>query len=277
MFSRAAVLDTFYGAGGNCFDTAFIYHDGYSDRFLGRWIERHNIRDGVIVIAKGAHTPNCDPVSMHNELSVSLERLGTDYVDIYMLHRDNPDVPVGEFVECSERGADGRTRAKRMALLTGVGLGCRAAITYARGSKGLTPLSAVNNHFSLAEMGEPPWEGCLDCTDPEFVEWLTVQHFPNFAWSSQARGFFVEGRVRPKEVLGQSMTIAIDAPGQKNLVGRRGVPSAVIALAYVLSQPFPSFAMVGSCTPDQVRDAWKAFDLWLSPSDLHWLKTGLRN
>ena len=124
-----AVLDTFYGAGGNCFDTAFIYHDGYSERFLGRWVERHNIRDGVIVIGKGAHTPNCDPVSMHNELSVSLERLGTDYVDIYMLRRDNLDVPVGEVVEALNeeltrpRKAFGASNWSRARL--------RTAITYA--------------------------------------------------------------------------------------------------------------------------------------------------
>ena len=154
-----AVLDAFYVGGGNCFDTAFIYHDGYSDRFLGHWIEQHNIRDAVVVIGKGAHTPNCDPVSMRNELSVSLERLRTDYMDLYMLHRDNPEVPVGEFIEAlNEELRLGRVKAFGASNWTVARL--EAAITYAQ-ARGLTPLSALSNHFSLAEIGDPPWKGAL--------------------------------------------------------------------------------------------------------------------
>ena len=172
-----AVLDTFYDAGGNCFDTAFIYHDGYSERFLGCWVERRNIRDDVVVIGKGAHTPNCDPVSMRNELSVSLERLRTDYVDLYMLHSDDLAVPVGEFVEAlNEEVLGGRVRAFGASNWSMARLD--AAVTSAQ-TRGLIPFSVLSNHFSLATMGDPPWEGCLDSADAAFVEWLTVHQLPD--------------------------------------------------------------------------------------------------
>ena len=242
-----AVLDAFYEAGGNCFDTAFIYHDGHSERFLGQWIEQRDIRSGVVVIGKGAHTPNCDPVSLRNELLVSLERLRTDYVDLYMLHRDNPEVPVGEFAEVlSDEVRLGRVRAFGASNWTMARV--EAAITYAQ-ARGLTPLSALSNHFSLAEMGDPPWEGCLDCSGSAFVEWLTDHQFPNFAWSSQARGLFVEERAVP-QTGSWAFKGNVDRRFRAAELGlREGVPATAIAVAYVLSQPFPSFAMVRVAHP----------------------------
>ena len=227
-----AVLDTFYDAGGNCFDTAFIYHDGYSERFLGCWVERRNIRDDVVVIGKGAHTPNCDPVSMRNELSVSLERLRTDYVDLYMLHSDNLAVPVGEFVEAlNEEVLGGRVRAFGASNWSMARLD--AAVTYAQ-THGLIPFSVLSNHFSLATMSDPPWEGCLDCADAAFVEWLTVHQLPNFAWSSQARGLFVEERVAP-DAGSWAIKENLDRRSRAATLGlKQGVPATAIALAYVV-------------------------------------------
>ena len=211
---------------------------------------------------------------MRNELSVSLERLRTDYVDLYMLHRDNLAVPVGEFVEAlNEEVLGGRVRAFGASNWSMARLD--AAVTYAQ-TRGLIPFSVLSNHFSLATMSDPPWEGCLDCADAAFVEWLTVHQLPNFAWSSQARGLFVEERVAP-DAGSWAIKENLDRRSRAATLGlKQGVPATAIALAYVLSQPFPSFAMIGSRTPDQIRDAWKAFDVSLSPSDLLWLKTGVR-
>src|SRR5690625_5422006 len=92
----SAMFDAFYEIGGTTFDTAYIYGGGYTEKLLGKWVENRGIREDVVIIAKGAHTPHCDPESITRQLAESLEKQRTDYADLYMMHRDNPDIPVGE-------------------------------------------------------------------------------------------------------------------------------------------------------------------------------------
>ena len=93
----SVMYDDYFELGGNCFDTARQY--GSSENVVGQWIKNRNIREEIVLITKGAHTPGCYPENVTTELHESLEGLQTDYVDIYFLHRDNPDIPVGEFVD----------------------------------------------------------------------------------------------------------------------------------------------------------------------------------
>lgn len=112
----SAIFDLFVEQGGNVFDTGYIYGGGVLEGRLGRWIQNRGIREDVVVITKGAHTPYCDPESITRQLLESLERQGTDYADIYMMHRDNPDIPVGSSSTCStstaEPGASACTAAR---------------------------------------------------------------------------------------------------------------------------------------------------------------------
>ena len=78
----AVVWDAWAEAGGNAFDTGFVYGGGAHEAVLGQWI------------AKGAHSPYCTPRSIGAQLEISLSRLGLDFVPIYIMHRDNPAVPV---------------------------------------------------------------------------------------------------------------------------------------------------------------------------------------
>ncbi len=105
------MFDDFFESGGNCFDTAWIYGGGACEKVLGQWVKDRNIRRQVILIDKGAHTPSCNPKDLTAQLMQSLERLQTDYLDIYMMHRDNPEIPVGEFVDVmNEHQRAGRIR-----------------------------------------------------------------------------------------------------------------------------------------------------------------------
>jgi aryl-alcohol dehydrogenase-like predicted oxidoreductase len=98
----AAVFDDFVQRGGNCFDTAYIYGGGRMERLLGRWVSDRGIREHLVIVGKGASTPHCDPETLRCQLADSLDRLDTDHVDLYLMHRDNTDVPVGEFVDAME-------------------------------------------------------------------------------------------------------------------------------------------------------------------------------
>ena len=117
-----------------------------------------------MVIGKGAHTPLCYPEMIGKQLTQSLDRLQTDHVDIYFMHRDNPDVPVGEFVDAMDREVKaGRIRGpfggsnwtmQRM----------DEAIAYAERTGKQKP-GALSNNFSLAEMLEPIWAGLRHLLD----------------------------------------------------------------------------------------------------------------
>ena len=88
----ATMFDDFVERGGTTFDTAYIYGGGRGEKLLGQWMTNRGNRDEVVVIGKGAHTPHCDPESISRQLPESLERLQTDHVDLYLMHRDNEDI-----------------------------------------------------------------------------------------------------------------------------------------------------------------------------------------
>ena len=107
----AIMFDDYFERGGNTFDTAYIYNST-RETLLGEWIRLRGVRDQVVVITKGGHTPFCEPKFLTAQLLESLERQKNDYADIYMMHRDNPNVPVAEFVDClNEHVRAGRIRA----------------------------------------------------------------------------------------------------------------------------------------------------------------------
>jgi aryl-alcohol dehydrogenase-like predicted oxidoreductase len=108
----APLFDAFAEAGGTLFDTAFHYGAGRSDTIVGHWLHDRGMRDQCVIIGKGAHTPNCNPAAVTPQLMQSLEMLKTDHIDVYFLHRDNPDVPVGEWVDVlDEHFRAGRIRS----------------------------------------------------------------------------------------------------------------------------------------------------------------------
>jgi predicted dehydrogenase len=94
-----ALYDDFFERGGNCFDTAYIYQGGWSETVLGHWIKSRGVRDDVVIIAKGVHPPQDNPDSIATQLDESLERMGLEHADIYMMHRDNEKYPVSEWVD----------------------------------------------------------------------------------------------------------------------------------------------------------------------------------
>ena len=94
-----AMFDHFFQLGGNVFDTAYIYNDGKSDSYLGGWINSRALRDEVVILGKGAHTPDCLPEKIRPQLNETLSRMSIDHLDIYCLHRDNEDIQVEEFID----------------------------------------------------------------------------------------------------------------------------------------------------------------------------------
>jgi predicted dehydrogenase/aryl-alcohol dehydrogenase-like predicted oxidoreductase len=271
----SAMFDHFFERGGNAFDTAYIYGGGERERLLGQWVRNHGIREQVVILGKGAHSPHCYPDALSRQLLESLERLGTDYLDIYMMHRDNPQVPVGEFIDV----LNGHTRAGRMRVFGGSNWSLQRVVeasAYAA-ENGLRGFSAISNNFSLARMVDPVWGGCIAASTPEFRAYLTETQLPLIAWSSQARGFFTD-RAHPAKRSDEELVrcwYSEDNWRRREravmLAEKRGVLPINIALAYVLCQPFPTFPIIGPRTLEETRTSLPALTLELSPEELAWL------
>jgi predicted dehydrogenase/aryl-alcohol dehydrogenase-like predicted oxidoreductase len=270
------MFDHFFERGGNAFDTAYVYGGGLQERLLGQWIKNRGVRDRVVVIVKGAHTPFCDPANLTRQLEQSLERLGTDHADIYLMHRDNPDVPASEFVDVlNEHGRAGRIRAFGGSNWTLQRVD--DANAYAR-QNSLTPFALVSNQFSLARMIEPVWAGCVSASDDESREWFTRTQTALLAWSSQARGFFAPGRAAPDKRDDAELVRCWYSQDNfqrleraAKLAAEKNASPINIALAYVLNQPFPTFALIGPRTVSETRKSLPALSVKLSNAEMRWL------
>jgi aryl-alcohol dehydrogenase-like predicted oxidoreductase len=271
----SAMLDHFVEVGGNCIDSAHIYAGGQSEQAIGHWMKSRGNREEIVVLTKGGATPHCNPGDITKQLMTSLERLQTDYIDIYVLHRDNLDLPVGELVEVlNEHHRAGRIRAfggSNWSLDR-----VRAANGYAK-AKGLVGFAAVSNNFSLARMVEPVWGGCIAASDPASREWFIQTQTALLPWSSQARGFFLpfatpdyQGDPELRRCWSSEDNFRRRERAVE-LADKRGVEPINIALAYVLHQPFPTFPLIGPRTINETRSSFNALNVALSPDEVKWL------
>ena len=275
------MFDHFFSLGGNIFDTAYIYNEGKSDRYLGRWIKHRNIRDEVIVLGKGAHTPHCEPKFIKPQLEESLSRLNIDSMDIYCLHRDNLEVPVSEFIdalnEIRDEGLIKVIGASNWSLTR-----FKAALDYAERSN-LEPFSVLSNNFSLARMVEPVWPGCESCKDEDFKFFLEEHQVTLLPWSSQARGFFLDN----KEFESQNHISNPNLIEQKRvwfseknlerrkrcfaLAQKKEVEPIQIALAFCLTQPFKTLPLVGPRNIFETESCFQSLFINLSKEEIAWL------
>jgi len=279
------LLDAAFVLGCNGVDCAHGYGGGASERAVGQWMEARGIREFVI-LTKGAH-PNADrqrvtPYDITADLEDSLARLRSSYIDIYVLHRDNPALPVGPVVEIlNEHHRAGKIRAFGGSNWTHRRI--QDANDYAK-AHGLTPFTASSPHFSLAETVNSPWgPGCVAISGPaesEARRWYAKTNMPVFAYSSLARGLF-SGRVTR-----DNFRETADGACQhaychevnfkrldrvRELAREKGLSVPQIAMAYVMNQPLNIFALVGAASGEEFKANVEALDVTLTAEELAWL------
>jgi aryl-alcohol dehydrogenase-like predicted oxidoreductase len=259
-----ALFDAWLEAGGTVIDTAHVYEEGDAERVLGRWLaDRPGARERIVLVTKGAH-PDGDrrrvtPADIAADLRDSMERLGGP-VDLYLLHRDDPDVEVGEIVDAldAHRRA-GEIRAFGVSNWTLPRID--AANAYAA-ERGVAGIACNSPHLSLAVQNAPPWAGCLSATDAGSRAWHERTGMPLLAWSAQAAGFFAGAR-----------TDVYDNPDNRERRARAGQlgDANAVALAWVLAQPFPTVAVVGPHSVEHLHASLAALDVELSADEVRWL------
>ena len=156
------LLDEMFSLGVNAFDTARGYQG--AEKSLGHWIWQRGNRDQVVILSKCGNVGPLGHVKVNRhviekELSESLKALGTDYIDIYLLHRDDPKTPVGEVIEAlNEAQEQGKIRVFGVSNWTHERI--VEANAYAK-EHGLHGFSVSSPNFGLARQMKDPWGG--DC------------------------------------------------------------------------------------------------------------------
>ena len=284
-----SLLDRSFELGCNTFDTARMYWD--SERTLGAWIRERRNRDKVVLISKGCHPhllsrrPRLSASDVSHDLHASLKALGTDFIDLYLLHWDHPTARVEPVMERLNRhidegkiGAIGASNWSHERIAS--------ANTFATG-KGLEPFSASSVQFSLAEWKRSPWPGAVTLGgDGQRAarEWYSMHGLPVFAYSSLARGFF-SNHYDPTNPGGNRVSrwCARYFGTEENIqrlqrakvfAREHHVTVAQVALAYVLCHPLHAFAVVGCTTFEKFAENVAALSLKLDEATLHWLATG---
>jgi 1-deoxyxylulose-5-phosphate synthase len=267
-----AVLDAFVEAGGTAIDTAHVYEGGDAERVVGRWLgDRPGVRERLAIVTKGAH-PDGDRVrvtaaDIAADLRDSMERLGGP-VDLYLLHRDDPSVDAGELIDA----LDAHRRAGEIRAF-GVSNWTLPRIDEANAyaaERGVAGICCNSPHLSLAVQDEPPWPGCMSATDDESRTWHTRTGMTLLAWSAQAGGFFAGANGDASRVYQNAANRERRARAEQ-LARRTGTTAPAVALAWVLAQPFPTIAAIGTLSVEHLRSSLEALDVELSADDVRWL------
>ena len=284
-----ALLDAAYEFGYTCLDTAHGYDGGDSERGLGLWMQERGNRDKMTIITKGCHH-NVDRTrltsfDLTSDLYDSLARLRTDYIDVYLLHRDDPSVPVGPLVETlNEHLQAGRIHAFGASNWTHQRIAM--ANEYAR-THGLTSFVASSPNYGLAEQVEDPWGGgCVTISgfkNRGAQKWYAANQMPILAYSSLARGLF-SGRITPENYQNKKSTL--DQACRKAYCHRinfkrleraillsieKEVSVPQLVLAYIFGSPMNVFPIVGAAQRRELEDNVQAFNILMTDRERSWL------
>ena len=272
------LLDAWVELGGNALDSARQYGAtrwGESEEVIARWLRDRDARDRVLVGTKGGHHKvvgerRVNPDGIREDLDASLAALETR-IDTYLLHRDDPEQPVGPIVDVlNEYHRAGSILAFGASNWTTARID--EANAYAA-SRGLAGFSFSSPNLSLAVQNEPPWEEALSASDSESRAWYERSQMPLFAWSAQASGWFT-GHYSPQA----DVPRVYDNPGNRERLRRarelgaaKGTDANAVALAWVLHQPFPTWALIGPQNVEELRTSVAALEVTLTDDEVRWL------
>lgn len=260
-------------AGINFFDTANSYSDGTSEEFLGRALREYVPRDEVVVATKVffplRKEPNSGGLSrkaIMREIDASLRRLGTDYVDLYQIHRWDYDTPIEETLQALHDVV--KAGKARYIGASSMHAWQFAKALYLADRHGWTRFSIMQNHYNLLYREE----------EREMLKLCRAEGVGVLPWSPLARGRltrdWAEGSARADtdDVLKRLYSATeqadrgvIDAVGE--VAAQRGVSRAQVAMAWLLRQPAVTAPIVGASKPGHLEDAVAALALRLTDEE----------
>jgi 1-deoxyxylulose-5-phosphate synthase len=263
-------------AGITFFDTADMYSDGASEVVTGRLLSALIARDELVLATKVYFPmtlgPNGRGLSRKHILSAidaSLSRLGMDYVDLYQIHRWDPQTPIEETMEALHDVV----RAGKVRYLGASSMYAWqfAKAQHAAERHGWTPFVSMQDHYNLVYREE----------EREMIPLCLDEGIALLPWSPLARGFLAGTRTREGErrtTRAETDAFADELYGRpedfdvadavRAVAGERGVPAAQVALAWLLHKPGVTAPIVGATKLAHLEDALAAAELTLSDEEI---------
>ena len=258
------------------FDTADTYSAGASEVATGRILSKLLTREEIVLATKvfmpmtpGENGGGLSRKHILSAIDASLERLGVDYVDLYQIHRWDPRTPIEETMQAlHEVVRAGKARYIGASSMFAWQL---AKAQHVADRQGLTRFVSMQNHYNLIYREE----------EREMIPLCIDQQLGVIPWSPLARGMLAGNRTREGERLtsrsgsDQFTDYLYAQPTDFDVVERvaevaaeRGVPSAQVALAWLLHRPGVTAPIVGATRPEHLRDALAAEQLRLSEEEI---------
>lgn len=260
--------------GINFFDTANSYSDGTSEEFLGRALRDQARRDEVVIATKvffplhsGPNSGGLSRKAIFREIDASLTRLGTDYVDLYQIHRWDYGTPIEETLEALHDVV--KAGKARYIGASSMYAWQFAKALYTARRHGWTRFATMQNHYNLLYREE----------EREMLPFCAAERIGVMPWSPLARGRLTRdwdhttARVQSDEVM-RSLYAASEEADRRVIeavgavAARLGVARAQVALAWLLHQSSVTSPIVGASKPQHLSDAQAALSLRLSDEDL---------
>lgn len=282
------LLDEVLASGVQTLDTARAYTA--SEKVLGDWMKRRQNRNQLVILSKGGHPSvfgrkRITETDIRKDVERSLGYLQTDYIDIYLLHRDDPEKPVDEAVEIlNQLHKEGKIGAFGASNWTYERIA--DANDYAK-RHGLIPFTVSSPNFGLAEQKEDPWGGaCVTISgkDGEQArEWYRNNQMPVIAYSSLGRGLF-SGKIGT--VTMETYGKLLDEPARKGylceenlervrrcaqMALEKGCSIPQIALAWIFRQHMNVFAITAVSKGERIQENLNALNIELSEDECRYL------
>ena len=259
--------------GINFFDTANVYSVGSSEEFLGRALKDMANRDEVVIatkvhgrMRKGPNGAGLSRKEILTEVDHSLRRLGTDYIDLYQIHRFDPHTPIEETMEALHDVV--RSGKVRYIGASSMYAWQFAKMQYTADAHGWTRFVSMQNHYNLLNREE----------EREMMPFCADQGVGVIPWSPLARGRLTrdwDETTNRSETDAFGQTLYDTASSDRVVVERvaeiaaeRGAARATVALAWMLSKPFVTAPIIGATKPHHLDDAVAAVDLQLTDEEM---------
>ena len=261
-------------AGINFFDTANVYSLGSSEEYLGRALTELGVpRDEVVIATKvrgrmrpGPNGEGLSRAAIMTAVDDSLRRLGTDYIDLYQIHRWDHRTPIAETVEA----LNDVVRAGKVRYLGASSMWAWqfATAQHVADTNGWTRFVSMQNHYNLLNREE----------EREMLPLCADQGIGVIPWSPLARGHLTRPWASTTDRtatddFGRTLYGTVDCDAEivervAQVASDRGVPMATIALAWVLRHPQVSAPIIGATKPHHIDDAVAALDIELSDDEV---------
>ena len=278
-YSCASKLwDFYYENGGNTFDNSIYYRSGESEKFLGKWIKSRGLEKNIVLISKVGEE-NSKPSEIFSLLQISLERLQSNVADILILHHHSKQIPISEYVDVlNEIKSSGKIKLFGISNISKDRFD--ESLKWSRKNNKI-PFSVINNQFSLAKMEKPLWPDCLSIYNNDYIKYLENNKIAHFAWSSQARGFFIKENFIQKILRRKFHRYLKDCFYSSKNIERKKIAEKIankyncsandIALSWVINQKFPSYAIIGSKNINQLNFSINSINIKLTEEEKTWL------